>query len=189
MASLSRVVVEWSGQAVKGLSVNVLHFLHDGAGPSSAGILAAYSNLAGRTYSLQKITVPNTGEIIESTTGDLVGVWTSSGGGVVSGAASNPGPAGVGACVTWSTGAIIAGRHVKGRTFLCPLAGDAYESDGTLTAAFLTNGAAFITALQAAGTLEIWHRPTSSGGSDGAACPVVSGRMRDHVAYLSSRRD
>lgn len=174
---------------MKGLSVNVLHYAADVGAPNPAAILAAYTNLAGRMPQFQKITVPSSGEIFEDTTGALLSVWSRTGGGVVNGAGSVGSAAGVGACIGWKTGAIVNSRHLRGRTFLCPLSVDAYQDDGTLTTAMLTNAQAVADGLRSAGPLGVWHRPTSEGAHDGLCAGVVAGTVRDHVAYLSSRRD
>jgi hypothetical protein len=137
----------------------------------------------------QTITVPGTGEVIEDTTGELLDVWTAAGGGTVVGTAGGVVAGGVGACVSWNTGGIIGGRRLRGRTFLVPLSSTAYESNGTLTSSALTAIGAFANGLMASGPLAVWHRPTSAGGSDGNSYGVISNRIRDKVAFLSSRRD
>lgn len=186
---LNRVVVSWAGPGVVGLAVNVLHFAGDVGAPSSSAILSAYSGLASSLPSGVTITVPNSGDVIEDTTGTLVGVWTSSGGGVVTGTAAGPRAAGVGFCVGWTTGGIVDGRKLRGRTFIVPIAGGAFDTDGTFQASAMTQFGTFANALQASGPLAVWHRPTTTGGSDGNSYGVVSNHVNDKAAFLSSRRD
>ena len=97
--------------------------------------------------------------------------------------------AGVGACVSWLTGGIVGGRRLRGRTFLVPLHNSTYDTDGTFTSGVLTALTAFQTAMRAAGPLAVWHRPTTPGGTDGTSYGVIGARVRDRVAFLSSRRD
>lgn len=102
-------------------------------------------------------------------------------------AASYAGSAG--ALVRWVTGDFVNHKRVQGRTYLVPLAGAAYDNDGSiLTAA--------VTALQAAGAamiasfgsdLKVWHRP-SPGGSNGSAKTVNSCVVPDVAVVLRSRR-
>lgn len=37
-----------------------------------------------------------------------------------------------GACITWRTATVVENKLVRGRTFIVPLAGGAYQNDGTL---------------------------------------------------------
>ena len=186
---LARVVVQWVGPAVKGLSVNVLHFAADGGPPDPAAILNAYRSIGGVIPTGQSILVPGTGDIIEDTTGELLDVWAAPGGGQVDGAAGTKVAAGVGACVSWKTGGIIGGRRLRGRTFLVPYATDAYDNDGTLTPTANTATQNFANGMMASGPLAVWHRPTTPGGSDGNSYGAIAATTRDKVAYLSSRRD
>ena len=191
---LFRVVVSWAGPQVHGAAVSVLHF--DGSNQSAppvAAIKGAFQAAAGLFPSGVTITVPTTGDAIEDTTGHLTGVWSGSGGGSVSCSGTANSPAGVGACIGWTTGGIVNGkkgpRKLRGRTFLVPLHGGCYDGDGTLYPTALTQAQALADALRAAGPLAIWHRPTTPGGSDGNSYGVLSGVVHDKVAFLSSRRD
>lgn len=187
---LNRLVLAWNGAQVVGGGVTVWHFEGaEGAVPDVAAIKAAVTAIAPSIPVGVTITVPNSGDVIEDTTGELVDVWTGSGGGVVSGTATTPAPAGVGLCINWLTGGIVNGRRLRGRTFMVPIAGNSYDPDGTLTASTLTDFAAFASAIVASGGLAVWHRPTAPGLSDGNSYGVLSVRLRDKVAVLTSRRD
>lgn len=95
-----------------------------------------------------------------------------------------------GAVITWNTDSVRGSRRIRGRTFIVPLGGTAYQNDGTLTTST-------ITALQdAAGELiqggpsndfVIWSRPVN--GAGGIAAPVTGYRIPDMSAVLRSRRD
>lgn len=191
---LHRVVVEWSGTSVVGRAVNVLHFdATEQAAPPVAAIREAYQGMSAQFPSGVSVRVPGSGETIEDSTGDLTGVWSAATPLVVVGGVVPQAAAGVGACVTWNTGAIIAGtrgpRRLRGRTFIVPLANACYDSDGTLTTVARDDIAAFGTDMIAAGGFGVWHRPTSSSAADGTSSSVLSSNVRDKVAYLSSRRD
>jgi hypothetical protein len=98
---------------------------------------------------------------------------------------------GAGAVVNWVTGTFHAGRKVRGRTFLVPLVGNAFQSDGTL-------GPTFQAALQAAATTLATSSPTPvifskkgpAGGTSTTVTAIVSGAtVPDRTAILRSRRD
>lgn len=191
---LHRLVVDWSGGSVKGRAVTVLHF--DGteqAAPPVAAVLAAFNGVKNLIQGGVTITVPGAGDSIDDTNGDLVGGWAVAGGGEVVGTGDVNSPGGVGACIGWNTGGIVNGtkgpRRLRGRTFLVPLHAGCYGPDGTIGSTVLPGIQTFANALQASGPLAVWHRPSSATATDGTSYGVISNRVRDHVAFLSSRRD
>lgn len=191
---LFRVVLEWTGPQIVGRAVTVLHY--DGSNQTSppvAAILSAFTPACNSMPTGVVLTVPNSGDIIEDTTGHLTGVWSGTGGGPKNATGVTNSPAGVGACIAWSTGGIVNGskgpRKLRGRTFVVPLSGDSYDGSGTLSDNAKANVVATAAALRAAGPLAVWHRPTTVGGSDGGSYGVIGHNVRDKVAYLSSRRD
>lgn len=191
---LHRVVVEWAGPNVVGRAVNVLHFdATESPVPPVAAIRSAYAGMSAQFPSGVTIRVPGSGETIEDTTGALTGVWSDATPAAVTGGVVPQAAAGVGACVTWNTGGIVTGtrgpRRLRGRTFLVPLANACFDTDGTLTTVARDDIAAFAADMLAAGGLGVWHRPTTTGGSDGTSYAALSATVRDKVAILTSRRD
>jgi len=93
---------------------------------------------------------------------------------------------GVGACATWLTAAVHGSKQLKGRTFIVPMAGAAYDSDGTLGSGTLASLRAAATTLAAVANFGVWGRPIS--GAGGAWSAATGGTVRDQVSYLSSRR-
>lgn len=190
MTTLHRLVVSWSGQPVVGSAVNVLHWDgSDNAAPPVAAVKAAYDALKGIFPLNVTVTIPTSGDTIDDTTGELTGVWSAAGGGAVTGTGTSVCAAGVGACVGWLTGGIINGRKLRGRTFIVPIHNSAFDNDGTLAAGTFTALQVFAESMRAAGPLAVWHRPTSKTATDGNSYGVVATKVRDKVAYLSSRRD
>lgn len=194
MTSLHRVVIEYTGGAVVGRSVTVLHYsASDNTAPPVAAIRAAFDAAKALFPTSLTISVPGTGDTINDVDGSLVGVWSATAPAPVVGTGSDFFAAGVGCVIGWSTGGIVTGtkgpRKLRGRTFIVPLATANYDQQGTILNAALGVVDTLAAGLQGAGPLAIWHRPTSSGGSDGNSYGVVSHRIRDKVAYLSSRRD
>jgi drug/metabolite transporter (DMT)-like permease len=135
------------------------------------------------------IAFPTSGDRFTDTNGDLTGVWTAAAVGNVVGSGPATCPAGVGACIGWSTGAIVNARRLRGRTFIVPLSSNAYDLDGTLVSGAVSLLSTFGAAMMAAGPLMIWHRPTTDAPTSGTSSGVQAQKVRDKVAYLSSRRD
>lgn len=100
------------------------------------------------------------------------------------GAGSFSSPTGM--VVNWLTSLIFQGHKVRGRSFLVPLAGTAYQSDGSLATAT-------ITAVQGAATALIAGTPSlvvaSGGNGSFAVSPVNAMSVPDRAAVLRSRRD
>lgn len=192
---LNRVQITWSGPQVVGGGVTVLHFAGDVGAPPISALVAAFGAASKLIPAGVTLTFPGTGDIIEDTTGTLTGVWTASGAGTVSGNGSAQCAAGVGAVISWQTGGIVAGKKLRGRTFMVPIAfkdpgsGDeAFDNDGTFGPATLVKIQTLANAIMASGPLAVWHRPTTTGGSDGTSYGVVSNRVPDRVSTLRTRR-
>lgn len=147
-------------------------------------------------------TVENTGDVINDADGKITGSW-SGGIGTAHPSANGPTPysAPSGAVVTWLTGLIVNGHRVRGRTFIVPLWGAAYENDGTLSPATLANinpAAALLWDSHLANFL-IWARPVTARAATptlkaraarlGTSVNVSGSRVTDKAAVLRSRRD
>lgn len=194
MTTLNRVVIEWNGAGVVGRAVTVLHWsASDNSSPPVAGIVSAFQAVRTCFPTGLVWTFPGSGDKIDDTTGNLVGVWSSPDGQVLNATGISAHSAASGACVAWDTGGIVTGtkgpRKLRGRTFLVPLGNDQYDVDGTLTSSAKASMEAFGAALQTAGPLAIWHRPTTATSTDGNSYGVIAHKVRDRVAILRSRRD
>ena len=134
------------------------------------------------------VTVPSDGDLVDVATGELTGTWAEAASGPGVGAGFGAFPSGVGARLSWSTGGIVAGRRVRGSTFLCPIVNSAFGTDGTLDNTARENFEAAGNALRAAsGTnMKIWSRPVP--GRAGTASSVVAAVCPDKVSWLRSRR-
>lgn len=187
---LSRVQIALGGPDLTGAGVMTLYFdATTQAVPNVAAIKSALSAAAIIFPTALQFTVPNSGDIIHAADGLLVGSWTGSGGGTVGGGGGGSAPQGVGACIGWSTDAIVKGRRLRGRTFLVPMSQGVFDGNGLPTGQVTSSGTTLANALIASGPLTIWHRPTTKGGTDGSGGHVTSARVRQHGAFLGSRRD
>lgn len=95
------------------------------------------------------------------------------------------------ALLRWATATWLAGKHLRGHSFVGPLATAATDTTGTLDNSILSGANAAITSWLAGFTsgdnLVVWHRPKNHAG--GATGVVVSGALQDKLAFLRSRRD
>jgi len=139
------------------------------------------------------LTVNNEVEIINAENGELV----DSRGATQAAAHVSPQALGqtyagpVGAVINWKTGGIRNGRRVKGKTFLVPLNGGVFDTNGTLAPGLITSltaAAAALAANSSNGDLGVWSRPTPD-TTNGIWHVVTSSNVPDLAAVLRSRRD
>lgn len=191
MTSLFEVRVTWSGWS-GGPGVSTFY------GTEIAGLRSALGTFVGAIDEVIpgqiQVTVPAEGRVIDDTTGDLTGYWTD---GVPindSNALTQAMAAPAGACITWNTSGVVEGHAVRGRTFIVPLFGSAYDTDGSLVTGTLTILRDAAAALAASGVLHIWSRPRPIKLPDrpvaiaGSSYLVLSSRVSDRVSILTSRR-
>jgi len=185
MATLQRVEVVWDGLAgLPGVSVHYGVF----GGSLVSDLKTFFTSIsalfpAGLTWQ-----VPNSGDTITDTSGIITGAWTDVNGGTVSSAGSGIWAQGTGCMVRWDTATIVGHRRLKGRTFLCPLFGSAFQSDGTILNAYVTTMQTAADAVVTAGNMLIWHRPPKGTFAGGASGAVVGATVPDKVTSLRSRR-
>lgn len=146
------------------------------------------------------IQVENTGDILEDTTGEITGSWASDVVAASPGGSDGSYSAPSGAIVSWETNTYLDGRRLRGRTFVVPLSGNQYQTDGTIVNGSLTALAGFgITLItEQSDSLVVWHRPRTAKAADGSRPAVAaragghglvnSCRVPDRAAVLSSRR-
>lgn len=185
MANLDRYEVVWQGiGGLPGLSV----FYCDAGANVGTDLTTFFGVIKDRFPVGTSWVVPNSGDTIDDATGTLVGGWSGTGGGTTSsGASSAAYAAGTGAIVRWNTAAIVGGRRLRGRTFLCPLLASQYDTSGVLTSGWLSALATAAAGIVTAADFRIWHRPTP-GGSDGSSSGITSFGNPSTVSSLRSRR-
>ena len=185
MTEIYRVRSIWTGFP-GGPGVTTMYFLDTATAVGS--IHTFWGVVAAKLPNDVHIQVENAGDILEDSTGALTGAWSSSAVSSVAGAMSDAYSAPSGAVVDWNTETIAGGRRLRGRTFIVPLGGPNYQTDGslaTLTVSALQGAADDLVASQSA-SFVIWHRGT---GSDGSSGLVTSAKVPDLAAVLRSRRD
>jgi len=182
---LHRVPVAWTtGPGGTGVSVFYTNF-----GSDATVELAAFFNAIKAFFPTSvSWNIPSSGDVVDEVSGLITGAWIGGTAASVSGTTGTAYAAGTGAYVRWQTSGIVNGRRVKGRTFLCPLVGSSYQTDGTIVDGNVATIQTAANNLVLAGKLRIWHRPTSAGANNGSAFTVTAGTVPDRVTSLRSRR-
>lgn len=150
-----------------GPSVSTFHLENDGASNLQAAadaIRVFFNNRAALLPNEVTVTFDSTVDVLDPSTGTLVGSQPVTSPALVTGSGTGTWAAGSGVRLDWLTDGFLAGRRVKGRTFLVPAVGGAFGTDGRVlqTQVAATNGSAgtLISALAANSTaLGIWARP------------------------------
>jgi Zn-dependent protease len=132
-------------------------------------------------------------DVLQETTGDLVGSFAITPPALVTGTAAGAGaPNEVAAGLVYDTGVILGSRRLRGRSFLSPLSHTAVA--GTIPpAGTVTNvnamGVALITATPPAAVAPhvVWHRPKP--GDPGQIFPTKSALCAAKFFVIRSRRD
>lgn len=152
-----------------------------------------------------RIDVDNNVDLLDPVTGNLTDVLQSTGGGTITpfqdpSLANYSAP--TGACITWTTAGFVAGRRVKGRTFIVPLTHACFDAQGNIQTGNLTTLRDAANGLFTVGggdiaDMVVWHRPRK--GSPFATPPVAAtpgsehlvtaASVKDKAAVLTSRRD
>lgn len=156
-------------------------------------IAGLWTLLKGNLVQGLKMSVAPEVDIIDPATGNITGVVLATGPtDVVTGTSTSYLLSRGTQCVVnlW-TDNFSAGKRLRGRHYLGPLAGSAFDNDGTLLEAFRATVENSYTAMTSGvgGRLAVWHRPTSRGASDGFYGDVVTVRTKDKPGNLRSRRD
>jgi len=185
MVTMRRLRVSWDGLGgLPGLST----FYYGVASPNVSDCKTFFTAIrdsfpAGLTWN-----IPSSGDELDSTTGQLTGVWLGTGGGTVNaGGAGANFAAGTGVRVRWPTGVIHNGRRVLGSTFFVPLTVQSYDTSGTIASATLTTFQTAASAFAASGVAKgIWSKGRFDG--DGVYAAINSAEVPDRVTSLRSRR-
>lgn len=150
----------------------------------------ALGSLTGGLPSSVTLNIDPEVEVIDSDTGVIQGYQQVDPDNAISGTGTGGYSGPSGGVVNWRTDDLRNGRRIRGRTFIVPMDGDSYESDGTLSTAALTQLNNFASVLRTGdfdSELGVWSRPV--GGSGGVFATVTGHSVPDMAAVLRSRRD
>jgi hypothetical protein len=197
MANLWRIRVAWSGAATTGAGVST-YYWNAAATGGPAALVTFYNAIKNFFPTSVTWTIPNSGDILEDSTGVLTGAWSFGTGGVVTGAASGSNwVQGAGARMVWNTNGITGGRRVRGSTFFTSMNAIEFQVDGTPQATTVAafNSAA-TTMLGGVPAFTIWSRPikhkpiTVPPTYDrlGSSNLITTPAFKDAASWLRSRR-
>lgn len=187
MSDLLRIRVELGGAGVVGPGLMTFYATSPATGLPAATV-AFLNGIKSNVPDDVTFTVPSSGDRIDDATGALTGSWSGSGGATVTGTDIRQFALGQGARIRWTTGGIVAGRRVRGQTFIVPISGFCFTTGGRVDPAVIT---AFDTAAQTfltdmAGALAVWSRPVT--GRAGTSHVITHGSTSSTPTALRSRR-
>nr|CRY93641.1 hypothetical protein [uncultured prokaryote] len=188
MANLREIIVDWI--TPDGPALNVFFAAAElDAGDQRDALAAFYGSYDGMVSSSYAWSVRAEGREIDDTTGTLVGGWAEPG--TLNGVGVSPTEPVPDVCqvlVRWSTGFVVNGRMLKGRTYLPGLT-TASTSQGEVKASDAATLAGYAATFVGAGAgFKIWHRPGSQGGS-GSSADVVGSSVWTEWATQRRRRN
>lgn len=166
-----------------------LYFDGSASPPPTANIRIWFFQMNSLFPNVVTIQVPGTGDTLDDATGLITGSWSTATPAAVTGVVAGVYAAPTGFIANHNTNGVIAGRRLRGRSFLVPAAGTAYDTNGTLTATALSAAQGASTTFLAAVTPQfvVWHRPIAHAG--GSTSPVTAIVVPDKACVLRSRRD
>jgi len=186
----------WSG----GPGLNTFYFAHNAStdpvvqADADTVVARVRSVFAGRMALWPTNWTANVSEsvdVIDAADGDIVAQFTAPTTTLLTGTSSNPmGPATIGLCLTQNTAQFIAGRRLRGRTFLVPIIqnGDTNGTPDSGSRSVASGLAADMITDPALGPAWcVWHRPKDP--APGSLAHVTSVTISDKWAVLRSRRD
>jgi hypothetical protein len=173
-----------------GTGYTVLHFL-----PATNGTFA--QNIADDVHDFiadfstnipNDVSIQFDSEVLELTdAGVLTAVYPVTPGAQVNGSATGEFARAAGARLDWATDVIVAGRRLSGRTFMVPMAGSIFDTNGLLDSsivtAFQTAANDFLSATATHKQLAVWSRTHAT------TAAVTSVSVPPQGAILRGRRD
>lgn len=184
MVVMHRIRVVWNGFIG---SPGVSTFYSQDASVGLPAVHALFLSLQSHLPPSVNLSFPGSGDTVESDTGVVNGSWLTSGFTTLIGSGDGHFAARTGYVLSWTTGNLIKRRLVRGRTFIVPVSTGVYDGDGTIIAGALTAAQGAVSTMVGKNAIGIWHRPSSTGASDGVYCPVTDGTVHDKVAVNIKR--
>ena len=187
-ADLARVRVIWTaGSGAPYISTFMFGFggIGDGTEQQDAtAVIGWIANVKGTVFTGYTLTVPNEVELIDKSTGEVVGVTSVTGGGSAGTNGGTPLPPATQTVTKLRTGTFYGGRELKGRSFLGGQV-TANMSGGLPTAGLITTVDAAYNALKndANTSYSVWSRKKH------VANNVITVATWSEFAVLRSRRD
>lgn len=191
MATIGRIRVRWEGFfGAPGVST----FYCLSPATFRPGLVTFFNSIGETIPTAASTVVESSGDLVDDTTGLITGAWADGAEvtkvGTVAGQYAGP----VGAVINWQTTRVIVGRRLRGKTFIVPLGGGSYDTNGTLftaTRTAITDAAAALIAA-APGQMVVLHKATPTTptrvATDWESAAVATSSVPDLTAVLRSRR-
>lgn len=132
MAVLHQIRVTWAGApGMPGVST-----FYTTTSPATLlpKIRTFFEAIKGMIPNTVTISYPSAGNDIDDSTGNAVAGWIATAPANTVCSNTNPYSAASGAVVNWKTAQYLAGRQLRGKTFIVPLNSQSFGTDGRLTA-------------------------------------------------------
>lgn len=195
-----RVRTAWTG-LIQGGGLST-HYFGEGEGATAEDYQALvqdfWSTCAPQITNECQFRVLGEMDVIEQTTGELVGSLSTTDGATTSGTSTEDNqPPATQTLLRLRTGAVLAGRRVQGRIFIPGPprngTGDTTVPTTASRAAYQAAAAQLIVDAASVGNWCVWARPVSDNPTvpdrPGGTYPVINGSVWDKYAVLRSRRD
>jgi hypothetical protein len=181
------IIVDWTTSAGSGFK-SVLHFGSlTSVATQRTNIESWLDGLCGAIDTGTSYIVATSGREMDDATGTLTGVWNDAtartGAGTVAGECVADATQ---VLIRWSTGTIIGGRFLIGRTFIPGLSTAQLVNGNTSNILRSTWDGHTATFVAAANGFGVWHRPVS--GAGGQMQGAASGVTQTELAVLRRRR-
>lgn len=188
MSLMYRIRIPWSGTPLVGPSISTFFAGSMPDGPMMETVKTFFEAIKGFIPEGANLQYPSSGEVLESTTGKIMGLWTGlPGTSATLGGGPKPFAAGVGLRVRWLTSTVHRGRVVKGSTYVVPISSQFYTDTGVVSPGNIATLYTAANLLQVGADLGVWSRP-KKGGNDGLWAPIDGVVVPDVVSWLRSRR-
>lgn len=182
------ILTDWTTPSGGG-KVSVMYFDTSTHPPEAQrdSLQAMWTAIADRLDNAVSWNIRTVGRLLDAASGTLTGEWSDPRAKIGTGTSIGQAmPDAAQGLIRWNTGDVVAGRFLKGRTFI-PGIETNQVTDGNLSSAcqadLLAAATAFITATP---SFAVWHRPTN--GAGGSVHPVATAGVWAELAVLRRRR-
>lgn len=130
-------------------------------------------------------------DVLDQTTGLLIGQLGAGSPASVTGTGSAIAPRATMMLLRYNTGVVVNGRRLQGRSFIGPV-GVNTNSSGSVagaSAGLLVSATSTLQTGPTSSLIQVWHRPTAANPSGGLSADVISFSTNNEFAVLRSRRD
>lgn len=181
MSDINKVVTTWTGFPG---SPGYTTMYFDGAGTPPLAALSTFWNAIKTLFPTTAVlNIANVGVGLNLGTGKPDSNWSGPAQTAITGTGANAYAAPAGAEIEWRTGQFVNGRELRAKTFLVPIIIAAYQTDGSVADANVTQiQTAATTLLAATPKLGAWSKTHHSFAT------ATSARCLDKVVVMRSRR-